>query len=66
MSNVVPLPDRGVKAALGNALVTDLDSIIIIGFTRSGEFWSDATIKDGGDALWLLEEAKRRVMEAGP
>lgn len=64
MSNVIPLPERGPTACLARAVAADLDTIIIVGWTKDGQFWSDATVKDGGDTLWLLEMAKKALMEA--
>jgi hypothetical protein len=59
------MPKTGVLEILGRAHEARLQIVIVLGFDRDGNFYSDSELKDGGDALWLLEEAKRKVMEAG-
>lgn len=50
--------DRVLKKALDNGL----KSVIVIGITDDGEFWFSASEADGGDVLWWLEVAKKRLM----
>lgn len=64
MSNILPFSERGPQAVIGNAHVADLETVIIIGWTKAGLFWTDASVKDGGDALWLIEKAKAKILES--
>jgi hypothetical protein len=40
-----------------------LDGIIMIGLEEDGEFFFASSYADGGDVLWLMELAKKRLME---
>ena len=64
MSNVIDFCTGGsavedvitpVDGVISRAIEADLTSIVVLGFNRAGEFWSDTCVKDGGDVLWLLE-----------
>jgi len=66
LGNVVHVSfERPHEAVMSQAAAAGVRELIIIGWDRDGNFWSETTLKDGGDALWLLEEAKRKLMEAG-
>ena len=39
-------------------------SIVAIGFKNDGEFYFASSLADGGDVLWLMELAKRALMDA--
>lgn len=62
---VLKFPESPQLQCLAKAHEANLQTLVIIGFDRDGEFWSDCVADDGGDVLWLLEVAKRKVMEAG-
>lgn len=64
-AEVIPFPESKVSLALGRAASAELETIIIMGFDKDGVFWSDCVAEDGADVLWLLEEAKRKTLEAG-
>jgi hypothetical protein len=53
--------DRILKAALEKGLA----EVVIIGFDDDGEFYFAASKADGGDVLWLLELAKKKLLEVG-
>ena len=67
MDNVIPLgnitrldldPDIVLENTKGK-----LDRFVIIGWDKDGELYFSATIADGGDALWLMEKAKKALLE---
>lgn len=69
MSNVVNLgcitrlnlpPDRILDAAKGQ-----LTQVFVIGYTEDGTLYAASSHADGGDALWLLEHAKTRLLQCG-
>lgn len=51
-------PDRVLKAAIG-----ELESVLVIGFDKEGEFYGASSLADGGDLLWLMELCKRALMD---
>lgn len=70
MGEVVPIgcvtrldlpPDRILDAAKD-----ELESVILIGYTKGGEEYFASSIADGGDVLWLLEKCKQALFEATP
>jgi len=52
-------PDRVLTEAIGK-----LDSAMVIGYDKEGFFYFASTKADGGDVLWLLEVAKKLLLEA--
>ena len=67
MSNIIDLPvittldlspDRVLEAAKGN-----LEIAIIVGVDKEGDFYFSSTKADGGEVLWWLEMAKRKLFE---
>ncbi len=55
----IPVP-RILKAAR-QAKLTDA---VVIGFDRDGEFYFASSKADGGAVLWLMELAKKKLLEA--
>lgn len=43
----------------------NMQSLVICGYDVDGEFYFASNKADGGDVLWLLELAKKRLMEYG-
>lgn len=39
------------------------DGVVILGFDDDGDFYFASSIADGGAVLWLLELAKKRLLE---
>lgn len=69
MSNIVNLPvvtrlDLPPERIIEAAAEAGLTDIIVIGWKDDGDFYFAGNMADGGDALWLLEMAKRKLMEA--
>lgn len=41
----------------------DLKDVVIVGWDADGEFYFASNLADGGDVLWLLEKAKKDLLE---
>ncbi len=52
-----------VSAVLRGADKVKLSSTIVLGWDKDGEFYFASSDSDGKDVLWLLEYAKKRLME---
>ena len=53
-------PDRVLKEARGK-----LETVIVLGWDNDGEFYFAASESDGGNAIWLMEKAKKYLLEVG-
>lgn len=51
-------PDRVLQKAVGQ-----LQGVVVIGFDHEGEFYGASSYADGGNAIWLLEVCKKRILE---
>lgn len=40
-----------------------MDGVVIMGWDKEGELYFGSTYADGGAILWLMELAKKRLME---
>ena len=49
--------DRVLDAAKGN-----LQGVMVLGYDLDGNFYAASSYADGGNALWLLELCKQRLM----
>ncbi len=66
MLKVVPLPvddARDVDLILDEASQAELSDVLVLGWTKDGEFWTSINFSDGPNALWLLELAKTKLMK---
>ena len=69
MSNVKDFPGvtrhtTPVNKILATAAAARLQDIVIIGFRENGELYFASSSPDGGDCLWLLENAKYELLAA--
>jgi len=55
--------DMPPERVLSEAIEHDLETVLIIGRTKDGELYFEGSSADGGDALWLMELAKKALME---
>lgn len=67
-TNVVALPvittlDIEPKRMLNAAMKSDLDSLVMIGFTQDGEFYFASNRGDAGTVMFLMETAKYKLLE---
>lgn len=70
MSNVIPLGcitrlDLPTERVLEAAKSHCDDGVVILGYDKEGDLYFASSIADGGDVLWLLELAKKRLLEVG-
>lgn len=68
MGNVVPLNcittlDNPPEKILSAAIDHDLETVLVIGRTKDGDLYFAGSSADGGDALWMMELAKKALME---
>lgn len=40
-----------------------LEAMVVIGFDKDGQFYFSSSKADGGTVLWLMEMAKKRLLE---
>ena len=70
MTNVVKLNTistlpNSTEDVLNGALEADLEDVIVIGRTKNDFHFFASTSADGGDILWLMEQAKMRLLQSG-
>ena len=68
MSNVEKLGapfygDVPVDNVLNGALAANLKSVVVIGYTETGELYFAFSEPDGAHVLWKLEEAKQALFQ---
>ena len=66
--NVIPLGcitklDHPVDRVL-EAAKKQLTGVVILGWTHDGEAYFASTYADGGNVIWLLEKAKKDLLNA--
>ena len=70
MGTVIPLgnitrldlpTDRVLDAAKDHCT----DGVVVLGFDDDGDFYFASSIADGGNVLWLMELAKKKLLEIG-
>lgn len=42
-----------------------MDTVVVIGYDDDGEFYFASSAADGGKVLWLLEMARKQLLEMG-
>lgn len=55
--------DLPVGKILKAAREAKLQAALVIGFDKDGDFYFASSKADGGEVLWLLELAKKRLLE---
>ncbi len=50
---------------LAKAAGAKLKSCVVVGYGEDGEFYFASSIADGGTVVWLMEIAKKRLLEVG-
>jgi len=50
--------ERVLEGATGK-----LSSVVILGYTTDDDLYFASSLADGGDVLWLLEKAKKLLLE---
>ena len=67
--NVVPL--RGlvtslpipVERVLNSALTADLDTVLVVGYDKEGNFYFAGSEASGPENVWLLEMGKHKLIQ---
>ena len=57
--------DLPPERIINNAPVTELESVVLIGWKGDGDFYFASSIANGPDVLWLMELAKKKLLEVG-
>ncbi len=70
MGDVVILPvvttlDIPAERVLTGAQTAKLRGTVVIGWDEDGDFYFASSYADGGTVLWLMEQAKRRLLDVG-
>lgn len=58
----LPVPSEKL---LQKAIEGGVTNVVIIGYDPEGQFWFASSDADGGDVIWLLEMAKKKILEIG-
>ena len=61
--NGISYLDLPPSRLLTKAADSELESCIIIGHDKDGEFYFASSKADGGEVLWLIEVAKKKLLE---
>ena len=51
------------ERVIDNAPVEELESAVLLGWKKDGEFYFASSIANGPDVLWLMELAKKKLLE---
>lgn len=70
MTEIVDFPGRTcldlpVERILNKALNKDLDEVVVIGYTKEGEFYFASSKANGHEVLWLLQGAEYKLIKIG-
>ena len=56
--------DIPVERILERAARADLESVVVIGWTKEGDYYFASSHADGADVLWLIEVTKKKLLSA--
>ncbi len=65
VASMVSRLDSAPERILHQAGQAGLTEAVVLGFDADGEFYFASSKANGADVLWLLEQAKRRLLEYG-
>lgn len=54
-----------VERVIKRASEAEMQDVIIIGWDKDGELYFASSEPDGGTVLWLIELAKKKLLELG-
>lgn len=63
--SVVTRLDIPAERVLRKATESGLGKVVVIGYDREGEFYFASSVADGGDVLWLMALAKKKLLDIG-
>lgn len=55
--------DLPAERILQAAIDAKIDTAVVIGWDKDGELYFASTKADGGDVIWLMELAKKKLLE---
>lgn len=55
--------DIPVERVLSRALEADLQSVVLLAYDKDGEEYFASSFADGGDMLWLMRRAERKLLD---
>jgi len=55
--------DLPAERVLRKAIEADLQTAVVIGYTQDGEFYFASTTADGGNVMWLTEQARHELLK---
>lgn len=61
----VTLVDWPSDRTLDKAKAAELSDVVVIGWTKAGKFYFGSNKSSGPEALWLLELARKKLVEIG-
>jgi hypothetical protein len=57
--------DLPAERIVSGASAANLETVVVIGFDGNGDFFFSSNKADGGEVLWLMELARKKLMEIG-
>lgn len=57
--------DIPAERVIEDAIDANLDKVVILGYTQDGDEYFASSIADGGSVVWLMEMAKKQLLEEG-
>jgi hypothetical protein len=64
LGNITRL-DLPTERVLDGAKGRCTDGVVVLGFDDDGDFYFASSIADGGSVIWLMEMAKKKLLEVG-
>ena len=61
--NFITRLDIPAERILQKALEAGLETVVITGYDADGNEYFASSVADGGETLWLLERAKKQLLE---
>jgi len=55
--------DIPASRVLEQALEAEIETAVIVGWDKDGEFYFASSVAGGADVVWLMEKAKKRLLE---
>lgn len=55
--------DLPAERVLQSAIDAKIKTALVLGYDADGEFYFASTKADGGDIIWLMEIAKKKLLE---
>lgn len=60
--NTLTKLDLPATRILEAAIEEELESVLVVGWTKEKEIYTASSLADGGDILWLIEKFKQRLL----